>query len=71
MISISSSEPNSQSAEDFTSVDIIGYNNEFHITYLDYNTKTLYFSIPKYIFDHFIDFAPETEANTYKTNENR
>ena len=46
-LSISSSEPNSQSAEDFTSVDIIGYNNEFHITYLDYNTKTLYYR--KYI----------------------
>jgi|TARA_B100001758_G_scaffold97034_1_gene82909 hypothetical protein len=42
-ISISSSEPNSQTAEDFTSVDIIGYNDEFHITYLDYNNKTLYY----------------------------
>ena len=41
-ISISSSEPNSQTAEDFNGVDIVGYNDEFHITYLDYNNKILY-----------------------------
>ena len=42
-ISISSSEPNSQNANDFTSVDISIYNNEFHIVYLDYNNDIIYY----------------------------
>ena len=41
--SISSSEPNSQQAEDFINVDICGYNNYFHITYLDYNNRVIYY----------------------------
>jgi len=46
-ISISSSEPNSQTANDFTSVDISFYNDEFHIVYLDYNDDIIYYR--KYI----------------------
>ncbi len=46
-ISISSSEPNSQTANDFTSVDISLYNDEFHIVYLDYNDDIIYYR--KYI----------------------
>ena len=46
-ISISSSEPNSQTANDFTSVDISVYNDEFHIVYLDYNDDIIYYR--KYI----------------------
>ena len=44
-ISISSSEPNSQTANDFTSVDISVYNDEFHIVYLDYNDDIIYYRI--------------------------
>ena len=42
-ISISSSEPNSQTANDFTSVDIAAYNDEFHMIYLDYNDNIIYY----------------------------
>ena len=41
--SVSSSEPNSTTAEDYTAVDIIGFDDEFHLTYLDYNNKILYY----------------------------
>ena len=42
-LSVSLSEPNSTTAEDFTAVDIIGFDDEFHLTYLDYNNKILYY----------------------------
>tara|TARA_B110000467_G_C18329996_1_gene492243 strand:+ start:1117 stop:2481 length:1365 start_codon:yes stop_codon:yes gene_type:complete len=42
-MSISSSEPNSQTANDFTSVDIAAHNDEFHMIYLDDNDNILYY----------------------------
>ena len=56
-ISISSSEPYSQTANDFTSVDISVYNDEFHIVYLDYNDDIIYYRkyIPSNI-SHLKDF---------------
>ena len=49
-ISISSSEINSQTANDFTSVDLSIYNDQFHIVYLDYNDDIIYYRqyIPNY-----------------------
>ncbi|MEC8537865.1 MAG: hypothetical protein VXY26_03615 [Bacteroidota bacterium] len=41
--SVSSTIPNSQNANDFTSVDISEYNGEFHIVYLDFNDSVIYY----------------------------
>lgn len=42
-LSISSSPPNSQTANDFTAVDIEEYNGVFHVVYLDYNDNIIFY----------------------------
>ena len=60
-ISISSSEPNSQTANDFTSVDIAAYNNEFHIIYLDYTSNMLYYR----------NYTPNNTSNLIESSKDK
>ena len=64
--SVSSTIPNSQNANDFTSVDLSEHNGKFHIVYLDFNDSVLYY---RTYFEDQINYSSEIKKEKIVINK--